>query len=116
MKYKRAARKRLSTMKKWTKAENPNTANKLLLLEAENFALKRNKEEAVTKYENSISTSIQCGFVQDAAIACERYGEYLLNEINDEEKATHHFTMAVDFYDKWGALAKVHQLNEKYLS
>mmetsp|Transcript_10964 Transcript_10964/g.17838 ORF Transcript_10964/g.17838 Transcript_10964/m.17838 type:complete len:82 (+) Transcript_10964:1833-2078(+) len=41
---------------------------------------------------------------------CDALGEYLLNEIKDEDKAVHYFGKAISYYKEWGALAKVEQL------
>lgn len=113
-KYKRAAKKTLSTMRKWSKQDNPNIVHTLTLLEAEQLVLKGDEKNASVKYEKSVTLSIRQGMLQDAAFACERYGEYLLNEIKDEDKAMHYLRKSIGYYKDWGALAKVEQMNGKY--
>ena len=95
--HKRAAKKTLSKMKKWAK-DNPNVVHTLKILEAEQFALNGNKEKACLAYERSIALSARSGMLQDAALANERSGEYLLNEIKDEDKAVHYFGKAIGYY------------------
>ena len=84
-------------MKKWAK-DNPNVVHTLKILEAEQFALNCNKEKACLAYERSIALSARSGMLQDAALANERSGEYLLNEIKDEDKAVHYFGKAIGYY------------------
>ncbi len=113
-KYTKAANKVLATMKKWLKAENPNVVHTVAILEAEQFALKGQKEKACEQYEKSITLSARRGMIHDAALACERLGEYLLNEVKDEEKAVHCLEKSLRYYKEWGAQAKVAQLNDRY--
>ena len=116
-KYKRAAKKTLSTMQKWVQSNNPNVVHKAAILEAELHALNGNKEKACRTYEKSITSSVRCGAVPDAAQASERYGEYLLNECEDADKnAMHYLEKALNFYKDWGAMAKCEQMNAKYPS
>lgn len=53
-------------------------------------------------------------WLQDAALASERYGKYLLNVVDDKDKAVYCFEKALRYYKDWGANAKVAQINEKY--
>ena len=51
---------------------------------------------------------------QDAAVAKERYGDFLLCDMKDEEAAAYAIRKAVGLFTEWGAIAKVDQLSEKY--
>ncbi|KAL9181855.1 hypothetical protein ACHAXT_012198 [Thalassiosira profunda] len=112
-KYRRAANKALSSMRKWAKLNNPDISSKCFLLEAEQFALNRNKARAPEMYEKSVTLAVRCGVLSDAALASERYAEYLLRQGCDG-KAVIFFEKAMRSYDDWGATAKVEQLHEKY--
>jgi len=109
-KYTKASKKMLSYMRSWNKSGNPNVTHTLAILEAENFALSGDRERACRTYEKSITLSSLCGWLHDTALAHERYGEYLVNEINNKEKALYHFGKALDCYREWGATAKVEHM------
>jgi hypothetical protein len=54
------------------------------------------------------------GFVHDAALANERYGEFLLHDMSDKREALFRFEEAIKFYSDWGASKKVELLREQY--
>ena len=54
------------------------------------------------------------GFVQDAALANERYGEFLLEDMYDREEAAFRFQEAIKLYLEWEARAKAELLSDKY--
>lgn len=51
------------------------------------------------------------GFVHDAALASERYGEFSLNVLKDKEDAIFHLEKAKGFYKDWGAMKNVELLH-----
>ena len=74
-------------IKKWTEGGNPNTRHYLSLLDAEAMAWRGQLAQAANMYESSILFSARGGFQQDAALACERAGDFYLNIMKDEEEA-----------------------------
>ena len=112
--YKKHARLVLKQICKWVEKGNPNVVHHKALLEAEMAALLGKKDKARKQYENATMTASRRGFIQDAAMANERYGEFLLNDTLDREEAAYRLENAVKLYKEWGAHAKVDSLRDKY--
>ena len=78
----------MARLKNWLKQGNPNDRHYVALLEAEKSAFKckgkQSKQEHVKNlYSQAVSLAQEGGFIQDEAIAYERYGRYLLNTANE---------------------------------
>jgi hypothetical protein len=86
-KYKKEASRILAKIRNWVEQGNPNMRHYETLLEAESAALNGKKYVAMKHYEYAVIISARGGFVQDAAIASERFGEFMLDEMNDKEEA-----------------------------
>eukprot|EP00957_Ditylum_brightwellii_P190644 14513538-Ditylum_brightwellii.AAC.1 len=54
------------------------------------------------------------GYVHDAALAQERFADYLLNSVGDFQEAKHHLEGAIKRYTGWGAMGIVEHLHNKY--
>eukprot|EP00957_Ditylum_brightwellii_P033043 2505152-Ditylum_brightwellii.AAC.1 len=58
--------------------------------------------------------SAQGGYVHNAALAQERFADYLLNINGDYQEAKYHLEGAIQHYTNWGALGIVKHMHEKY--
>jgi hypothetical protein len=113
-KYKKHAKLVLAKVRKWVEKGNPNVVHHEALLEAEMAALRGKKYNARKQYEIATVLASRQGFIHDAAMANERYGEFLLNDMLDREEAAYRLEEAVKLYKEWGAHAKADILLEKY--
>ena len=113
-KYKKFASKARATIKDWVKKGNPNVRHYEALFDAERAALKKKHGDAERYYQAAVTMAARGGFVHDAALASERYAEFMLNVISDTDGASFHFDNSLKFYSEWGAAKKVQLLREKY--
>ena len=113
-KYKRAALKVLSRVKEQVKKRVLNVYHHEALLEAERAAMDGDSELARHHYGRATVLAGRRGFLQDSALANERFAEYLLRNLNDTEEATYRFQQATRLYEEWGATAKADMLFENY--
>ena len=113
-KYKKHAKKIHSTIKSWVRKGNPNVMHYDRLFDAEKAALGGKSKEAEKHYQSAVTIAARGGFVHDAALANERYGEFLLRDMSDQQEAAFRFEQAIKFYSEWGALKKVELLREQY--
>jgi hypothetical protein len=101
--------------KKWLSMGNPNLLHYDALLDAEFMAFKGNKKNAAIKYyETAIMLAVRGGYQQDAALATERCGAFYLTVMGDRENATYQIGQSMTYWREWGAISKVHHLQEKY--
>merc|ERR1712157_105385 len=77
-------------------------------------ALKGDDFKALMHYEEAIQLSDKHGFQHEEALACERAGIFCLEIFPDKSKLF--LQKAYCCYDKWGAVAKLHNLIENYPS
>ena len=104
-KFKRPADQARKKIRSWSEKGNPNVNHHLLLLNAEHAALGGHVQQAHTMYEKAISAAGSGGFTQDAALANERYSDFLTNI--DTEASSSRVQEAVRLYNAWGAHYKV---------
>lgn len=107
-KYKSPAEHARKTIQQWADRGNPNINHHLLLLNAEHAALAGKESEARRLYGSAISTAARGGFIHDAALANERYADYVKE--SDIEESKYRIQEAIRFYTAWGASFKVDQL------
>jgi predicted ATPase len=112
-KYKKRARTALDTIKAWVSKGNPNLKHCERFLEAELAALTDNSEKAKQHYAKAVVLAARGGFIHHAAMANERYGEFLLNALDLPHDAAYRFDEAIKFYSVWGS-CKADMLREKY--
>ena len=111
--YKKAGMRVLTTVKRWVEKGNPNARHIEALLEAEKLAAWNGSVHVAKKnFEVAIALASRGGFIQDAAFAYERYGDFLME--HSEEDAAFHIGEAIRLYREWGAGAKVAYLEAKY--
>jgi hypothetical protein len=113
-KYKKNANKIHSTIKSWVRKGNPNALRYDRLLDAEKAAIDGKSKAAHNHYQSAVVLAARGGYVNDAALANERYGEYLLHVMLDKQAAVFRLEEAIKFYSEWGALKKVELLREQY--
>jgi tetratricopeptide (TPR) repeat protein len=113
-KYKKHANKIHSTIKAWVRKGNPNAMHYDRLMDAEKAALDGKFKAAEKHYQSAVVLAARGGFVNDAALANERYGEFLLHDMSDRQEAVYRFEEAIKFYSEWGADKKVGLLREQY--
>ena len=101
--YKRHARKIRATVDKWLEQDNPNVRHHSALFAAEDLALRGKFKEAQRSYESAIVAASRGGYIQDRAIAHERYALHLLQDMKDSESASYHVKEADRMFKEWGA-------------
>ena len=83
-----------------------NFRNKYELLSAEDAALRGDSENASEAYEAAIAKAEEYNFINEQALACERYGLYLY-EIGSDSEGKDKLEKALSLYGSWGAGRKV---------
>jgi hypothetical protein len=113
--YKKHAIKAQKTIKGWLKMKNPNVQHLDALLDAEMASLAGKKKAKIAEqfYQSAIAKAARGGFVHDAALVNERYGEFMLAVQSDKDGAVYYFEQAIKFYEEWGATKKVEMLRER---
>jgi len=83
------------------------------LMEAELMSLKKNTVQKVqAAFDKAISTAVKSSRIHYVALACEKAWEYF-SSIMQKGLMIQYLTLARDCYQKWGATAKVKQLEGK---
>jgi len=100
----------LKKIERWFKSGNVNTVHIVHLLRAERAWLQGKTAEAETQYGEAISVAGRNGFVQDKALAHERFMEFHLKQQGDDYWAKYHFNKALMAWGDWGAVAKADHL------
>ena len=113
--YEKMAMMMRSKIKSWVRKGNPNVVHFDKLLDAENAATKGRFSDAASHFESSIQFAARSGYIHDAALACERYGEYCL-ERGDEETARFQLERSLEFWTVFKAHGKVRHIQSRYSS
>ena len=100
-------------MKKWAYYAPANYQNKYELVEAERARVLGKQAKAMEYYECAIRGAKEQGFIQEEAIAYERAAEFYFS-IGREEIAQLYIKNAYYCYARWGAKAKVKDLESEY--
>jgi len=103
------AKRRLKHLKKVGKYATANCQQKILLIEAELFACKKQNEKASKAFEFAIAKAGEHKFICDEAMAHERAWLFF-ESIGDTFKASHHHVRAYNCFLEWGAEAKAEEL------
>jgi hypothetical protein len=112
--YRTHAKQMVSRINTYIKKGNPNVRHYQLALEAEMLVSKGQLYKAIPKFEAAIALATRSGFIHDSALINERYGEFLMHRMADEERGLHHLGDATRLYEEWGAQKKADMLSEKY--
>eukprot|EP00978_Attheya_sp_CCMP212_P008562 scaffold20099_cov42-Attheya_sp.AAC.1 len=109
---KNLAMKQMKQLKKWSQYSPFNCLQKLFLLKAEYAVLQRRYSKAERYYYEAVRLSRKHGFLNDEALAHERFGIFY-SERQNINAAHEHLTCAKELYGKWGAHAKVNHVRSK---
>jgi hypothetical protein len=86
--YRRHAKNARKIIKSYVKKGNPNVRHLESFLDAENAALNpRNYQLALKHFETATVMASRGGFLNDAALANEHFGDFLLKQMGDKEMA-----------------------------
>jgi signal transduction histidine kinase len=100
-------------MKTWAHHAPMNFQHKYDLVEAEKARVLAQNETAIIYYERAIKGAKEQGFIQEEALANECAAEFYL-ALGREKVAKTYMIEAYYCYIRWGALAKVRDLEETY--
>jgi len=103
-------------MSKWVNDGNPTAVHLLMILDAEYLAWKGKPDKALEAYREAIVIASRSGFLQNAALASERFADTLqeVKGTRKEETIKYRIEQAIRGYSEWGAGRKVELLEEKY--
>ncbi|MDY6802367.1 MAG: ATP-binding sensor histidine kinase [Cyanobacteriota bacterium] len=100
-------------MKNWARHAPFNFQNKYDLVAAETSRVLGEHLTAMELYDKAIAGAKENGYIQEAAIAYERAAEFY-QTLGRIEIAQLYMKNALNCYARWGAIAKVEQLESKY--
>jgi predicted ATPase/signal transduction histidine kinase len=100
-------------MKIWAQFAPENHQHKYDLIEAERQRVLDNKIVAIELYDRAISGAKTNNFIQEEALANELAAKFYL-EWGKEKVAAGYMQEAYYCYAKWGALAKINDLEKRY--
>ncbi|MEQ9364764.1 MAG: AAA family ATPase, partial [Leptospirales bacterium] len=112
----RARRELMAPIRRIRRLEklNPDVyRHKWFLLSAEVARIKGKHERAARLYNQAIEQANSRGYLLDEALACELAGEFYLSN-NNRRIGAGYIEDAYRVYQRWGALAKLQQLEKKY--
>jgi predicted ATPase/signal transduction histidine kinase/tRNA A-37 threonylcarbamoyl transferase component Bud32 len=100
-------------MKQWAYHAPCNFQHKYELVEAEKARILGQDVQAMDLYDRAISGAAENGYIQEVALANELAAEFYL-KLGKENIAKTYMTDAYYSYIRWGAFAKVQDLDERY--
>jgi PAS domain S-box-containing protein len=100
-------------LREWAENYPPTFADKHALVLAEIARLEGRDPDAMRLYEQAIQSACEHGFVQNEALAHEIAARFY-SARGFETIAQTYLRNARNCYDRWGALGKVRQLDERY--
>ncbi len=100
-------------LKLWSRLCEENFLPKYLLISAEKARMEKKFLEAINFYDQSIESSLKYEYLNDLAIACELTGRFFMG-LGKPKLAQGYILDAGYYYMKWGAAAKVKQLEDNY--
>mmetsp|Transcript_45890 Transcript_45890/g.111166 ORF Transcript_45890/g.111166 Transcript_45890/m.111166 type:complete len:364 (+) Transcript_45890:72-1163(+) len=112
-KYRKHGQNISKKVKRWIAQGCPNLLHLDYLLNAELAVLKGDFKKAVKSYKTSIKIGEKMGRVNDAGLASERLGEYLL-EKKDGAGARKALLNSIEFYKLWASDYKVESVRSKH--
>jgi predicted ATPase/signal transduction histidine kinase/tRNA A-37 threonylcarbamoyl transferase component Bud32 len=102
-----------SRMKKWADYAPMNFLHKYYLVEAEQHRVLGNNVEAMELYDHAITLAKEHEYINEEALANELAARFYL-EWGKQKIAQTYLTDAYNSYVRWGALAKVDDLEKRY--
>ncbi len=100
-------------MRNWVKYAPMNYLHKWHLIEAERYRVLGKDTRAWHHYKEAIKGARAQNYVNDEALALELTAKFFLKK-DDEKLAGHYMRESYGAYTRWGAVAKLKQLEEKY--
>ncbi|MDZ8056078.1 MAG: AAA family ATPase [Aulosira sp. ZfuCHP01] len=100
-------------MQKWVKQAPCNFKHKYELVEAEKARVLGNVQVAIDLYDNAIAGAKENAYIQEEALANELAARFYLG-LGKDKIAKMYMTEAYYGYIRWGAIAKVQDLDERY--
>ncbi|MDJ0712710.1 MAG: AAA family ATPase [Prochloraceae cyanobacterium] len=100
-------------MRIWARHAPMNHLHKFYLVEAEQNRVLGEKLEAIEMYDRAIAGAKENGYIQEEALANELVAKFYL-AWGKEKVAAAYMQEAYYCYARWGAKAKVNQLEQKY--
>jgi PAS domain S-box-containing protein len=100
-------------LEEWAENCPENFENRAALVAAEIARIEGRPLDAMPLYERAIQSAHEHGFVQNEALACEVAARFYLTQGLTRIAHTY-LHNARDCYDRWGALGKVRQLDQRY--
>ena len=100
-------------MQTWTENCKENFEHQYLLISAEMARIQGETSEAIENYEKAIQSAKQGDFIQNEALIKERYAHFWLGRENAAVGELY-VREALTDYHRWGATAKVADLQERY--
>src|SRR5712692_604148 len=100
-------------LREWAENYPPTFADKHALVSAEIARVEGRAFDAMQLYEQAIQSAHENGFVQNEALAYEVAARFYLAR-GFETHGHAYLRKARNCYDRWGALGKVKQLDERY--
>jgi histidine kinase len=102
-------------IKQWSQHAPDNYLHKHELIAAEIAKVLGENEQAAEYYDRAIAEATKTGYLQEAALAEELAGEFYLSR-GRTKIASYYLTDAYQEYLRWGAVAKVRELESKHLT
>jgi signal transduction histidine kinase/PAS domain-containing protein len=100
-------------LREWAENYPPTFADKHALVSAENARIENRDLDAMRLYEEAIRAARENGFVQNEGLANELAAQFYL--ARGIEKVAHSYLRESRYcYQRWGAVAKVQQLEARY--
>lgn len=104
---------KLKELKRVANFKSGNYQHKVYLIEAEIAKCTEDFEKATLLYDLAIEDAKKQGFIHHAAIAAERAFEYYQSK-GRKSLAGFYFKKSLEYYNDWGATAKVRQLENQH--
>jgi PAS domain S-box-containing protein len=101
-------------LKNWADSAPMNYQHKYDLVEAEKYRFLGQQYQAMEYYDRAIDAAKENGYIQEVAIANECAGKFYLG-LGKSKIAQAYIWEAYHSYLRWGASAKVQQLENKYV-
>jgi predicted ATPase/two-component sensor histidine kinase len=102
-------------IKQWSQHAPDNYLHKHELIAAEIAKVLGENEQAAEYYDRAITEATKTGYLQEAALAEELAGEFYLSR-GRTKIASYYLTDAYQGYLRWGAVAKVQEMESKHLT
>ncbi|MGB3532591.1 MAG: AAA family ATPase [Microcoleaceae cyanobacterium] len=100
-------------LSEWADYAPMNHQHKYNLVEAERYRVLGQKSEAIELYDRAITLTKEYKYIQEEALANELTAKFYLNW-GKEKIAQDYLTQAYYCYSRWGAKAKIQDLEQRY--